>query len=553
MKVEKKVDTKQSVLKGAMILSIGAMLSKVIGLVYRIPLNNIIGDVGNGLYSSVYQVYLIILTLTATAIPSGLSKLVAEREALGQHKEADRIFKLTLKYCLICSLVLTLVVCFGADFISDVFFPGENIAMPMRVLVPTILIATMVANFRGYFQGLGNMMPTAKSMVIEQVAHVISTVVLAYILIKISLLSAVAGAALGASVGSAVALIILLISYKKARGDRKALLDAQVSFKQEKESEILKRILVIIVPIIISSCVFSITTFIDLSIMSNFLPGSLQQLKDSGLIDTVPVPDAATYTMKDLATSLKGQYGYQYTTFINIPVALIVQLAAAVIPAISAAVALKDYNEVNNRIKEILKLGMLIGAPISVAFLLFGKPLVKLALFSNTGGEILSAGALSLVFITIAQLTAAVIQAMGKTMRASVHAIIACAIKIVVDYVLITIPSLNIFGVVYATTICYFLYAAFNIIYLYRHFKVKIDWMACVVKPILCASIMGGVSYLFYDFVFKMTGSMMLAMLPTIIIAMIIYFVIAILSKTITSDDLKQIPGGAKLGKLLKI
>lgn len=115
------METKQNILKGAMILSIGVMLSKIIGLVYRIPLTNIIGDEGNGLYSSAYQVYIIILTLTATAIPAGLSKLIAEREAIGEHKEAEHIFKVTLRAGFICSLILAVIVVLGADVIADLF------------------------------------------------------------------------------------------------------------------------------------------------------------------------------------------------------------------------------------------------------------------------------------------------------------------------------------------------------------------------------------------------------------------------------------------------
>jgi len=272
---EKMVETKQNILKGAMILSIGVILSKIIGLVYRIPLTNIIGDEGNGLYSSAYQVYIIVLTLTATAIPAGLSKLIAEREAIGAHREAERIFKLTLKGSMICALVLAVIVYLGADLISDICFPNEHVGQPIRVLVPTILIATMVASLRGYFQGLGNMVPTAKSQVIEQIVHVVITVALAYYLINKSLLSAVTGATLGTSVGAFAALIILIITYKKASRKRRPLLEAQTTVHEEDGKVILKKILEIILPIIISTSVFSIMTFLDLSMITSLLPDSL--------------------------------------------------------------------------------------------------------------------------------------------------------------------------------------------------------------------------------------------------------------------------------------
>ncbi len=546
------METKQNILKGAMILSIGVMLSKMIGLIYRIPLTNIIGDEGNGLYSSAYQVYVIILTLTATAIPSGLSKLIAEREAVGAYREADRVFKLTLKGGLICSLILAIVVCLGADVISDVFFPNENVGTPIRVLVPTILIATVVASLRGYFQGLGNMVPTAKSQVIEQIVHVIFTVVLAYYLINRSLLSAVVGATLGTSIGAFVALLILIATYIKTRRERRPLLEAQTVVHEESGRVILKKTLQIILPIIISTSVFSIMTFIDLSMISSLLPNSLMQLKSSGLIEQIPVPNATELDINTLATSLKGQYGFQYNTFINIPVSLILQIAAASIPAIAASVAIKNQVEVNERIRSIFKLGMIIGAPTTVAFFLFGKPIIGLVLTGGTGGELLSAGAISLIFITIAQLSAAVIQGMGKPLRASIHALLACLVKIIISYVLIRIPQLNIYGVIHSTTICYFLYGMFNLVYLNKEFSIRLEWRKVVIRPIICAGIMGVLSYGVYIGMNQLFDSPRVSMLLVIPFAIIVYFVVAVITHTITKEDLRGIPGGKKLERFIR-
>ena len=547
------METKQNILKGAMILSIGVMLSKIIGLVYRIPLTNIIGSEGNGLYSSAYQVYIIILTLTATAIPAGLSKLIAEREAVGEHREAERIFKVTLRAGFICSLILAVIVVLGADWISDLFFPKENVGQPIRVLVPTILIMTVVASLRGYFQGLDNMVPTASSQVIEQIFHVIFTVILAYYLIERSLLSAVTGATLGTSIGALAALLALIVTYVKTKKARKPILVAQKSFHQESNRVILKQVLAIMLPIIISTCVFSIMTFIDLSMITNLLPESLSQLKASGLIETIPVADAAHLEIGKIATSLKGQYGFQYNTFINIPISVIVQLAAASIPAIAASMAINKRKDANEKIQMIFKLGMIIAAPTAVAFLLFGKPIIGLVLKEATGGELLSAGAISLIFITIAQLSAAILQAMGEPKKASIHAILACIVKVIINYILIRTPQFHIFGVIYSTTICYAIYGILNLIYLYRHFAIKLEWKQVVIKPIICAAIMGAISYGLYVALNTLVGKEKLSMLVVIPVAIIIYFVVAIWTRTINKTDLEGLPGGKKLGRFIRI
>lgn len=398
------------------------------------------------------------------------------------------------------------------------FFPNEHVGQPIRVLVPTILIATMLASLRGYFQRLGNMVPTAKSQVIEQIVHVIFTVALAYYLINKSLMSAITGATLGTSIGAFVAL----------------------------------KILEIILPIIIGTSVFSIMTFIDLSMITSLLPESLRKLKESGLIDIVPVPEASKLTIDTIATSLKGQYGFQYNTFINIPVSLIIQLAAASIPAIAASVAVNNQQEVDDKIKMIFKLGMIIGVPTSVAFLIFGQPIIGLVLVKGTGGELLSAGAISLIFITIAQLSAAVMQAMGKPLQASIHAIGACLIKVVMNYVLIRIPQLHIFGVVYSTTICYIIYSVLNLVYLYRHFKVRLEWKDVVIKPVFCSVVMGVISYGAYVGMNQILGRPKVSMLLVIPFAIVVYFAAAIIIQTITKDDLSGLPGGRKLGEFMK-
>lgn len=543
------MNTEQKILKGAMILSISVMLSKVIGLIYRIPLNNIIGDEGNGLYASAYQVYVIILTLTATAIPSGLSKLIAEREAVRDYRGSEHIFRVTLIAGLACSLILSMLVYIGADVISDICFPNEHISKPIRVLIPTILIATAVSSLRGYFQGLGNMIPTAISQVIEQIIHVIFTVALAYYLIQRSLLSAVVGATIGTSIGAFTALVILLITYIKTQRKRRPFLEEQVIIHEESSKEILKKALAIILPIILSTSVFAIMTFIDLSMISGLLPESLNQLNRSGLIHQVPVPNAEQISIKALALKLKGQYSLQYNTFINIPISLVIQLAAASIPAIAASNAIENRREVNERIESIFRLGLIIVAPTAIAFLLFGKPIVGIVFSTGTGGEMLSAGAIGLFFIAIAQLSAAILQSIGKPIRAAIHAILACCIKVILNYVLVQIPELHIYGIIHSTTICYLIYGTFNLIYLYRNFNIKLDWKQLLIKPTVCSVLMGMISYGVYIGINKVLGNIRISMIAVIPFAIVIYLVIAVLMHIIKKEEIDSLLGIKRIRK----
>lgn len=545
------MDTKKNILKGAMILSVGAMISKILGIIYRIPLDRILGDAGNGYFGSAYQVYVIILTLTATAIPAGLAKLIADREALGKYKEADRIFKVVLKGILLVAIVLGLTVSIGANVISDIFFPGDQIGLPIRVLAPTIIITSIIASLRGYFQGIGNMVPIAESQVLEQVGHIIVTLALASWLIHRSLMLAVTGAVIGTTAGAVVALIVLLIKYYKVRKERDYLLKEQVEVHTEKRRDIIKNIIKIILPIVLSTSVFAIMTFIDYSMIEHVLPESIKKLKDMEGLDILPIANVTSMSVEEIVDILKGTYSFQYNTFINIPVSIIIQLAAASIPAVAASVALKDHKEVNDKIQMVFKLGFIIGAPCAMAYLVFGKDIL-LALVGKAGGEVLSVGAIGLIFITIAQLSAAITQAMGKPFVISVNAMIACGIKVVMNYILMRIPQLNVYGVIHSTTLCYIIYSTLNLTYLYKALNVKVEWRKVAMKPLLCAGVMGVVSCGCYRAGICLTGSMRMSMLLVIGIAVVLYFVLAFMSGAIADEDLNELPGGKKLRKIMK-
>lgn len=539
--------TDTSIMKGAMILSIGVMLSKIIGLIYRIPIRQIIGDEGNGLYSSAYQVYKVILALTAIAMPAALSKLIAEREAVGAYKESERVYKVAFTCITTCALVFAILIGFGADFIADVFFPGENIALPIRSLAPTIVVATIIASLRGYFQGLNDMVPTASSQVIEQIVNVVMSVLLAYQFAKISLIGGVTGATLGTSLGALAALIMLGIIFIRRRQERKVLLKHSNPYKVESNREITKSILAIMVPIIISTSVFSIMTFIDLSMISKLLPNTLEVLQANNNLNAVPVPGAQYLDLPLITAKLKGQFGFQYNTFIEIPVSLVLQLAAASIPAIAAGMALKAHESTQRKIKMIFKIGLLIVAPSSVAFLIFGPAIIQLVLNDSTGGMLLSAGAIGLIFITLAQISAAILQGVSKAKISSMNAIIACVIKVGVNFVLISRPSLHIYGIIHSTTICYMIYAGLNLRYLKKYFDIHVQWKEVLLKPLMCAGIMGLISYIGYQIMLTIGISQRLAMLGTIPIAILIYGGTGLLTGTITLSDLKMLPGGKKV------
>lgn len=541
----------QSIVKGAVILGIGVFLSRIIGLLYRIPITNILGDEGNGLYSMAFQVYTVILTFTAIAMPSALSKLIAEREAVYAYRDAHRVYKVAMSYSLVFAVILGGAMWFGADLIAQILFPDQNVGMPIRALAPTVIVATAMAVMRGYFQGQNNMVPTALSQIIEQIFNVIFSVLLAYFFLSYDLIVAVTGSTLGTGIGAVVGLITLITIYFWFRPDLKKKLRQSKGYKYESSSGILRQILVMMIPVIVSTSIFSIMGLIDQSMITRSLPQSIMHLKEQNLLHLLPVAGAEDLKISEIVTQLLGQFSVKYFTLLNVPISLIIQLGGASIPAIAASMAVHDLKDVRRKIKLIFKVGLLIGAPSAVALMLFARPIIGLLFSEVTGDKMLASGAIGIIFIVLAQLSTGVLQGMGKPNIPTFHAIIACIIKVVINTIVLKIPTLHVYGVIHSTTLCYLIYAVLNINYLKKYLHMKFDWHKLLVKPLISAAIMGALAYGIFSGLMALFPHEKLWTMVIIPIAVVIYLFTGIATRAITKKDLLYIPGGKKLIRFL--
>lgn len=551
--MENNKQTGAHVLKGAMILSSAVFISKVIGILYRIPLTGAIGNSGNGIFGPSFQVYMVMLTLSSVALPTAISKMVSERRAIGAYKDAHQVYKVAMIYSALMGAILSILLWFGADFIASFFFKIPEAANSMRSLVPAVFFVSIIAVMRGYFQGMSFMTPTALSQVIEQLVNAIVCITLAYTFIHKSLQAAITGASFGTSAGAFVSLLVLVSIYYMVKPNLYKRINKSTVSTHETNKEILKKLLIMSVPIMISSSVFSIMGLIDYSMMYNILPGTIAKLSESGQLATLPISDPQVLLdQKEIVSSLAGQFSAKYTPLINLPVNLILTLGMAVIPAISAATAKKDFKEVRLKTNMVLKIGMLIAVPASIGLMVFGEQVVKF-LFSSSpdGGQLLAYGSISIIFITLAQITTGVLQGMGKQSIPTIHAAIACAVKVVANLILLSRPSMHIYGVVHSTTICYFVYALLNVTYLVRTIHIKISLKKLVIKPLFVASIMGIISAVLFHLSVNMWGHANLMMLILIPIAILIYGFLGLITRTITIKDLENIPGGNKIIRFL--
>lgn len=541
-----------SFVKGAAILAFAAFLTKVIGLIYRLPLTKVLGDEGNGLYADAFQVYTVLITLCAFGLPTAISKLVAERTAKGAYKDAHRVFKISLLYSAIVGGLLTLVMLIFAESIANLMGSSRTV-YAMKSLAPTVLIVVLMASFRGYLQGLNTMAPTAISQVIEQIFNAVFSVVLAYAFLPKGLEIAVVGSTLGTGIGALAGFIFILFVYWLINPNIQKRIRNSREYEYETSFSILKKILLTTIPILMGTAIFSLTSTIDLKMMNDRLPKIIEQLLASGDYQYISVADVSGLTPIQIVDMLKGQYSVKYLTLVNVPISLIISLATAATPAISYAMAIKNYNDVRNKIQIIMKIGMLFAFPSAVGMAILANPIIHLLFRSQPdGAPLLQLGTIAIVFITIAQVCTGILQGLGQQHLPTIHALIACVVKIIFNMILLSIPSINIYGIIYSTIICYFIFAFLNLRSVIKLTDVKLDKIDIFVKPALISAIMGIVTWGGYILLGIITKSPIVHIIILLPLAITIYGVGSILLKAVTALELQMIPGGTKILNLLQ-
>ena len=390
---------KKTFLKGAVILGVAGIIIKVLGAFFRIPLANIIGDTGMGYYQTAYPVYVLLLTLSTAGIPTAIARLVSERTAEGNHREAYRIFRLSFKLLFIIGIVCSAILFFGAPYIVGMYARPEAV-YAMRAIAPALFFVPLMASFRGYFQGLQEMTPTAISQVFEQLFRVIGGLSLALILVPYGLHYAAAGASFGATAGAIFGLIAIVIVYMKQRKAIRAnIATSPADAVMEASGDILKKIIIIAIPITIGAAIMPIMTNIDLMIVMRRL--------------------TATGFTGEEANDLYGQLSGFAAPLINFPQVITQSMAMSLVPAIAAAHQTNDREMMNKNVTLGLRTAMLVGLPCAVGLFVLAKPIMLLLYPAEAESAASASGCLAVlavgvIFLSSVQTLTGMLQGIGK-------------------------------------------------------------------------------------------------------------------------------------------
>ena len=541
---QKKESSGNFVVQGS-ILATASIVARIIGLIYRVPVTRIIGDYGNGLYGFAFEVYSMVLLISSYSLPTAISKLVAARTHKGEHKNAYKIFKAGLFFTLVVGALAGSITFILADYISNTIMKDPMIALSLRVLAPTIFIVAIMGVLRGYFQGLGTMMPTAVSQIVEQIVNAFVSVIAAYYLFAYG--SRVAnvlqnedyapaygaagssmGTLLGAIVGGAFLGFMMLI-YKR-------VLKKKMAKDHTEYSESYRTIYILlfstIVPIVLSTAVYNSSVFLDGIVFNNVM-----------IKKGVSNP-----------TELFGVFTGKYRLLVNVPVSIASAMAASMIPSLTAAVTARSRRLINQKIGISIRFIMVISIPCTVGLAVLGSPILQL-LFgdeSQLPANMLMIGSLAVVLYSLSTLSNGILQGLNRMNVPVVNAFISLVVHIIVVYILLTFTKLNIYAVVIGNVIFALLMCMLNSMVIRRITKYSQEIKKTFVIPGIASVVMGIVSYVVYFGIYWLTKNNDISVIIALGMAVAVYGIVLLLLKGFTEEELRSLPKGTLLLKVAK-
>ena len=542
-----KKEKKDDFLMQGAILAFAAVITKIIGVAYRIPLTNILGDEGNGFYGYAFEVYSIALILSSFSFPIAVSKLVSARMAMKQKRNAFRVFICALVFSVVIGLVVSLIIFFGAGSISANFMESPLSVYALKMLAPGLFIVSIMGVLRGYFQGLGTMVPTAVSQVIEQIVNAILSIVGASVLFKIGMNAAkknheellgpaygAAGGTFGTIMGALAGLIFLVLILIASKKVVKRQLISDKTKRTESYGRILKILILTIIPVIFSTAIYNINQLIDLTVFNKAMA-------------------AQGFAEKEYM-ALQGIYTGKYNTLINVPLAMANGLAASVIPTMTAALTSNNKKLIYSKIDQTIKFTMLVAMPCFAGFVVLASPLMVLLYNdpSSTPALLLALGAVTVVFYSWSTVTNSILQGLDKMASPAKNALIALLVHLVALFLTLIVFKWNVYSLAVSNIVFAITMSLLNIRDIRKACGYRQEWSQSFVKPFIASVIMGIVTYVVYTVINLAYPSRFLGTVIAILVAVIVYAVCILKVGMLSDQDIKDLPKGVKVYKLCK-
>lgn len=525
------------ILRGAAILGIAGLVVKILGAVFRIPLQAMIGEEGMAYYGYAYPLYALFLVIATAGIPVAISRLVSEKIALKDYAGAHKVFRVS-GWLLFSIGMAAFVICFfGAEIISERIIGDAGAIKPLKAIAPALIFVPVMSAFRGYFQGRQNMNPTALSQFVEQVFRVGVGLALAYFLLDNSLDAAAAGATFGATAGAIAGLVIIVLIYMfNKKTINYNIRKHHRTGVSESSSSIIKQILVIAIPITIGSAIIPIVNVADSMIVT-------RRLLDSGFSITE-------------ARILWGQLSGYCATMVGLPQVITQAVAIAMVPAVAGAFKLGKTQELRDNINLGIRASMLIGMPCAVGIMALAEPILLLLFPKEPAGVASAAPTLMIMCINVAlmsvlQTTTGILQGINKQMVPVKNMAIGAGGKIILTYILVAVPALNIKGAALGSIFIYGVALLLDMKAVLKYTGTKVNMSLTFVKPVIASSLMGVSAFAVFKIAYMLLGSNNMAVLIAIAAGVLVYGVLVLGLKAITKEEIARLPKGDKIVRIL--
>ncbi|MCR5107200.1 MAG: polysaccharide biosynthesis protein [Lachnospiraceae bacterium] len=528
------------------ILAAAGIISRIIGLLYRIPLQKTIGDSGMGYYSAAFQIYSIMLIISSYSLPVAVSKLIAARIAKDQYRNANKLFRCAMVFATVTGGAACLIVLFGADVMASNIMSLPRSAIALRVLAPALVIVALMGVLRGFFQGNGTMMPTATSQLLEQIVNAVFSVLMAIklfeygtrvgALLRDDAYAAAYGAAggtFGTLSGAIAGFILLLIIFFLFR--RSFLLGIRSDDTDHPESygRMFRMLMITILPVILSSTIYNISDVLDQGIFGKAMGNR-----------AVDEHTIATYW---------GIFSTKYKTIINVPVALSNALCSSMMPSLTASIERGDRKTARRKVRMGMRFVMIIAIPCAVGLAVLGEPILSMLFTGDieTAGMLLRIGSASVIFYSMSTLSNGVLQGIDRMNVPVRNSAIALVIHTGLLYLLTAVLDLKLYGVVISIIVFSLTICILNWIDIKKHLGYRQEIRRTFLIPFIASLIMGLVGGLSYFLFCKFMGSAVSCIIA-LILCVIVYFVALLLLGGVRESEIRAFPGGSIIAAVAK-
>lgn len=531
-----KKENNNTLVKNATFLMVAALISKIIGMLYKSPLTTLIGRESFACFQFAQNAYFILLMIASFSIPQAVSKIMSERIAFKRYRDAQRVFKGALLYAVIAGGIAALVCIFGASILVPDNMANARLALQM--LAPTIFVSGILGVFRGYFQAYRNMLPTSISQILEQIA--VATVALLASGFMVHHFAnagedtlqrwSAAGATMGTGAGVCTAFLFMLFVYRvNHKTIAKKIKNDRVSVNESYRS-IMKIILLIAAPIILSAFIYNVNGYIN-------------GVMYTSILGWKGVPNS-------LVKQNYAEYGF-FMTLINIPLTLASTAPTSMMPEVSAQYAIGDLEETKRKIDQATWIAMLISIPASVGLAVLAQPITRLIFPSTEGvaGQLMVIGVITVILNSTSNISNGVLQAIGKANIPMINAAISLGVDIVFLALVLVFTNMGIYAVVLAMVVYALVMCVLNDRALKKYLGYKNPWRSAYFVPILASIPMGIVAVVVYKLVYVVIGSNFISLIPSIALAMVVYFVGYLVVAKPKKEDLAALPGGTRLAQ----